>query len=135
MKTKILVVDDDITVMNVISDVRAAAGLEAIQCNSGFEAIKKLKNNPLDLIITDLKMPDMDGFEFSKVARQISDAPIMMLSGLWRHAQDPDKLNLVDEYVEKPVPIQEFISQVNEMLDVERDSGKVIPIRDGIELK
>lgn len=70
-KGKILIVDDEIDVVNAMQAYLTACGYMAIGCTSGKEAIEKLKTNDFELILTDLMMPEMNGVELLKYAREI----------------------------------------------------------------
>ncbi len=64
---KILVVDDDVDIGEIIQDyLKEVSGYEVIYENSATNAIEQLKNNPFDLVITDVLMPDMNGIELTE---------------------------------------------------------------------
>ena len=70
-KGKVLIVDDDVNVVNAMQDYLTACGYMAVGCTSGREAIEKLKTNDFEIILTDLMMPEMNGVELLKAARDI----------------------------------------------------------------
>ena len=70
-KGRILIVDDDIDVVNAMQEYLAACGYMAVGCTSGKEAIEQLKTHDFELMLTDLMMPEMNGVELLKAARQI----------------------------------------------------------------
>ena len=70
-KGKVLIVDDDIDVVNAMQEYLTACGYMAVGCTSGREAIEKLKTNDFEIILTDLMMPEMNGVELLKAARDI----------------------------------------------------------------
>ena len=70
-KGRILIVDDDIDVVNAMQEYLAACGYMAVGCTSGKEAIEQLKTYDFELMLTDLMMPEMNGVELLKAARQI----------------------------------------------------------------
>ena len=70
-KGKILIVDDDIDVVNAMQEYLTACGYMAVACTSGKEAIEKLKSCEFELMLTDLMMPEMNGVELLKHAREI----------------------------------------------------------------
>ena len=83
MKKKILVVDDE-TIICMILENFLSKSYDLITVNDGLGALKWLENNIPDLIISDIQMPNMDGFEFLKKLRQrgfTKHTPVIMLSG------------------------------------------------------
>ncbi|MFN8242205.1 MAG: PAS domain S-box protein [Bacteroidales bacterium] len=82
-KSTILVVDDIQENRDVISDILGRTSIVCMQARGGEEALKILENNGIDLIITDIKMPEMDGFEFLKLIRsnpKTKDIPVIAYS-------------------------------------------------------
>jgi DNA-binding NtrC family response regulator len=70
-KGKVLIVDDDIDVVNAMQEYLTACGYMAVGCTSGREAIEKLKTYDFEIMLTDLMMPEMNGVELLKAARDI----------------------------------------------------------------
>lgn len=82
-KAKILVVDDDATLLSLLVDTLAAIGYKAVGVSSGFDALETLRQEQFDLLITDIKMPGMDGIALSKkVRRHHPDLPILFVTGV-----------------------------------------------------
>jgi len=84
-KKKILVVDDSITSRVLISEILSQQGYDVSTATDGKEAWLKLKNNRFDILLTDIEMPVMDGFELTAKIRQseeFADLPIVLISGL-----------------------------------------------------
>ena len=101
---KILIVDDDPSVCKVIGRVVASKGLQPSSAASGEEALELLQASDYDLMVLDIKMGDMDGFEVvEKVRGQRKDLPIIILSG---NSESYNKLLGLeigaDDYVTKP---------------------------------
>jgi len=83
MKKKILIADDSPTIRKFVSFSLKALGYEVIAACDGMEAVELLPTSEIDLIITDLNMPNMDGFELIKTVRgNDKDIPIIILSSL-----------------------------------------------------
>ena len=79
----ILVVDDSETVRQVLQLTLSKAGFEVVEAEDGVDAMNKLSGRPVDMIVTDLNMPNMDGLELIKKVRETGDyrfTPIVMLT-------------------------------------------------------
>ena len=80
---KILAVDDSASMRQMVSFTLQGAGYEVVEASDGQEALNKAKNGPVDLVLSDVNMPVMDGIELIKNLRQMSDyqyTPILMLT-------------------------------------------------------
>ncbi len=87
MKTRplILVVDDDVTLLQTIGAQIRLAGFDTVLSSSAITAIQVLKDQPIDLVIMDLFMPDRDGIEtITDIRMDWPDLPIIAMSGGWR---------------------------------------------------
>jgi two-component system, chemotaxis family, chemotaxis protein CheY len=83
MSMKVLVIDDSVTIRQMVTFTLTEAGFEPIESTNGQEGLEQLKGHPVDLIITDLNMPVMDGLTFIRAARSIEDykfTPILVLT-------------------------------------------------------
>ena len=114
MKTKVLIVDDEPNVLRVLDYVLAAQGYEVISADNGAKALKKAVTERPDLIILDIILPDMSGFEVCRELRTCHvDVPILMLTG--RKSVDDRIRGLdtgADDYVPKPFDFNEFLARV-----------------------
>lgn len=119
---KLLIVDDEQKIREVVTEYAKASGYEIDQASDGLEAIECVKSNAYDLVILDIMMPNMDGFTACKEIREIKDVPVMMLSA---RQEEFDKLlgfELgVDDYVTKPFSPKELMARVKAI--VERSRG------------
>ncbi len=113
MQKKILVVDDEKNIVNIISFNLKKEGYEVLSAKDGEEGVKKAMEFLPDLILLDIMMPNMDGYEACKQIRQKSNVPIIMLTA---RAEEVDKvlgLELgADDYVTKPFSVRELIARV-----------------------
>ncbi len=85
MKKVVLIADDSPTIRKFVAFSLTMQGLEVISAVDGMEALEKIPEQRIDLLITDLNMPNMDGFELIKAVRQTEeykDIPIIILSSL-----------------------------------------------------
>ena len=120
-KKKILVVEDEPNIIKLISFILKSSGYDVIEAEIGAAGLKKAKAEKPDMIILDVMMPKMDGFE---VARKLkadpatANIPILMLSS---KAQFEDKMKGIDsgamDYVTKPFDKQELLDKVKECLE------------------
>ncbi|MBQ6496825.1 MAG: response regulator transcription factor [Firmicutes bacterium] len=114
---KILVVDDEQKIREVIREYGTFNGHEISEAADGMSAVGLCKLNEYDLIIMDIMMPKLDGFSACKEIRKFSNVPIIMLSA---RGEEYDKLfgfELgIDDYVVKPFSPKELMARVNAVL-------------------
>lgn len=114
---KILVVDDEDLIRNVIKEYLTMDDYTVDEAGNGEEAIEKAKNNDYNLIIMDIMMPKMDGYQACKEIKKIKDVPFIMLSA---RSEEYDKLigfDLgIDDYVTKPFSPKELVARVKAIL-------------------
>lgn len=120
MAYKILVVDDEPTIVRLMEFILARQGHEMIVAVNGEEALEKIKTHQPDLVLLDIMMPRIDGYEVAQKLRadpQTAGLPIIMLSA---KAQDEDIRRGVevgvDEYVTKPFTPDHLVQVVSEYL-------------------
>ncbi|NOX38343.1 MAG: response regulator [Calditrichaeota bacterium] len=116
----ILIVDDSISIRKYVSGIFAENQFQTLAAKNGLEAMELLKNQSVDLIITDLEMPQMSGYEFIKAIREnpeVSDLPIIVLTG--RTGKKFEELSMdlgADAYVNKPFKDSELLQLVNKFI-------------------
>ena len=140
MTKKILIVDDDSSMVRVISQVLSSKGYEMLESNNGQDALRLLYSQKPDLVLLDVVMPTMDGWQTCSRIRDISATiPIIMLTGRRKTEEDVARgLDYgADEYLIKPVGNKELVARVQAMLrraelpsSVE-DQGKYAAFSDG----
>ena len=81
---KILVVDDDPNIRELIRLILKKEGFDVLDAEDGKDALEKLENSKTDLIVLDIMMPNMDGWEFCREVRSFCDMPILMLTAKGR---------------------------------------------------
>lgn len=100
---KILVIDDDVRLRKLAEYALAKAGAEIISAPDGKEGLRQFYDHRPDMVILDLMMPTMDGWETCKAIRQLSDVPIIMVTA---RGQDEDIIRGLelgaDDYITKP---------------------------------
>jgi DNA-binding response OmpR family regulator len=117
MTTKIIVIDDDTAVTDLLSALLRSHGFEVRATNSSTEGMNLIREENFDLVILDLMMPDMDGWEICKEVRSFSQVPIIVLSAL----NDPSMVASVldagaDDYLTKPTPSRILVAHINRLL-------------------
>jgi chemosensory pili system protein ChpA (sensor histidine kinase/response regulator) len=120
LKKVALVVDDSLTMRKVLSRVLEREDFEVVTANDGMDAIQKLQEISPDIILTDIEMPRMDGFEFSRYVRdnpETSKTPLIIISSRTaeKHRNVATELG-VNAFLGKPVQDDELIAQVNALL-------------------
>ena len=116
-KSRILVIDDEESIVEFIEINLIRSGFEVIKAYRGEDGLKQIATGSPDLVVLDLMMPDMDGFEVCKKARKISDVPIIMLT-----ARDDDYDKIIglefgaDDYMTKPFNPWELIARIQAIL-------------------
>lgn len=116
-KIKLLMVDDDENICRLAELYLVRDGFEATFCHSGDIALEMLKANHYDIVVLDVMMPVMDGFEVLSAMRTISDAPVIMLSA---RGEPNDRISGLDrgadDYITKPFEPQELIARIRAVL-------------------
>lgn len=114
---RILIVEDEKNIQAIISEYMQKGGHRCFTADDGIDAMIALKNNPMDLLILDVMMPHLDGFSVCKLAREISNMPIIMLTA---KSDEADKLKGyeygADDYVTKPFSPRVLLAKVNALL-------------------
>ncbi|MFV2082256.1 MAG: HD domain-containing phosphohydrolase [bacterium] len=118
-KSRILVVDDETVVKQVVVDFLEMKGFEVVGADNGMEAMEKLSEASFDLILSDIRMPGMDGLELLKnVKKKYSNTGMIMFTGFAdiHAAVDAMKLGAYD-YVAKPFNFDELLMNVERALE------------------
>ena len=118
MRKKILVVDDDPAFVRLVDQVLTEKGYEIFKATNGQEALRLLFAHKPDLVLLDLVMPEMDGWKTCQRIRDLSDTPIIMLTGK-QNAEDDIVRGLdygADDYIIKPVGNRELVARVRAIL-------------------
>ena len=114
---RILVVDDEALLVKGISYNLRNEGYEVLTGATGLDAVRTVREGPVDLVILDVMMPEMDGLEACRQIRDFSDVPIILLTA---KADDMDKLmgfeHGADDYLTKPFNILELKARVRALL-------------------
>ena len=120
---RILIADDEPNIREVISFALERAGFQTITARNGSEALQQVRRGPVDLVVLDIGMPEMDGLEVCRQIRKTSEVPILFLSA--RDEEIDRILGLEiggDDYVTKPFSARELVARVNVIL--KRTNGR-----------
>ena len=114
---RILIVEDDFDTAEVVCAVLENAGYTAVAVDSGAMALTKIADSSPDLVLLDLKLPDIDGLEILRQVRASSFLPMIILSGF---TQESDKVLALeagaDDYLAKPFSHDELVARVGALL-------------------
>ena len=113
----ILIVEDEKNMQDIISTYMRRGGHACLTADDGVDALMLLKNNPVDLMILDIMMPNLDGFTVCKIAREMSSLPIILLTA---KSAEEDKLKGyeygADDYMTNPFSPRVLLAKVNALL-------------------
>jgi len=116
-KPCILAVDDDVQVLHLVRDTLETEGYRVITADSGEAAVAAFEQQLPDLVVLDIMMPKMDGFEVCRRLREWSQVPIIMLSARGNKSDKVKCLDLgADDYVTKPFSVEEMLARVKAVL-------------------
>jgi two-component system chemotaxis response regulator CheY len=120
MNMKILVVDDDKTTRKMVSLILKSKGYDVVTAENGMDGLQKLGTEQINLILTDMNMPYMDGIEFTKQVRTNPDTshiPIVMLT---TEADEEEKQRAfkagVDDYLVKPATAEQIVDSMKKII-------------------
>jgi two-component system, OmpR family, alkaline phosphatase synthesis response regulator PhoP len=125
MSKTIMIVDDEKRLVSLVESYLAQEGYRVVSANNGVEALPIASREKPDLIILDIMMPEMDGYEFMRTHRTQMDTPIILLTA--RVDDDERVIGLelgADDYVTKPFRPRELVARVRAVL---RRAGKTEP--------
>jgi len=118
---KILIVDDSITIRRIIINALKTIGqTDVVEASNGKDALVKLSSNPVEFVITDWNMPEMNGLDFTKAVRAdaaIADLPILMITTRGTENDVIEALQArVNSYIVKPFTPQELKDKIEEVV-------------------
>jgi len=120
----ILVVDDEERMARFVRLNLEHDGFQVVEAYRGIEAIHKLRDSMPDVVLLDVMMPDLDGFEVLKLIREVSQVPVIMLTAKGEEDDRVKGLELgADDYITKPFSPRELVSRVRAVLRRTEASG------------
>ncbi len=129
MKQRILLVDDEHAIVESLGYALEREGYEVLEASDGGQALDLARATPPDLVLLDVMLPGMSGFEVCRILRQESRVPILMITA---RADEPDRivgLDLgADDYVTKPFSVREVLARIRAALR----RTQAAPVRDEV---
>ncbi|HBG75294.1 MAG: hypothetical protein A2X25_12410 [Chloroflexi bacterium GWB2_49_20] len=131
MQNKVLVIDDDPEMTDLLSLLLKTNGFEVLSCNCGDEGVQRARNESPNVIILDLMMHDMDGWQVCSAIRKFSSVPILILSALDNPGTIVSALDAgADDFLTKPVSSGLLVSRLKTLTRRvnAQDAGILIPV-------
>lgn len=117
LEETILVVDDDAALLEVMSIMLLAEGYRVLTAEDGAEALKLAEQERLDLVVLDIMLPKMSGFDVLKKLREHTDVPVVMLTAKSQSVDKVVGLELgADDYITKPFDTKELLARIKAIL-------------------
>ena len=124
---KILVIDDDKNNRYLISFLLEKEGFEVVIATNGLEGIEAARKQQVDLIIMDIRMPKMNGYEATKRIRRLKNYKSIPIVALTSYAMMEDKEKAMragcTRYMSKPITPETFISEIKKILEVKNEKN------------
>src|ERR671931_1602023 len=120
---RVLVIDDDADIRGLVAELLGRAGMTVEQAADGRAGLRALHQAPPDVVVLDVSMPDLDGWQTLERIRDLSDVPVLMLTGRGAELERVRGLQAgADDYVVKPFGRQELVARVQALL--RRSAGR-----------
>lgn len=117
MATKILIVDDKISLRSMVKSYLEQEGFEVVEAENGREALFAARQARPDLILLDLMMPEMGGHDFMRLHEKESDTPVIILTARVEENERVLGLELgADDYITKPFSMREMVARIHAVL-------------------
>ncbi len=115
--TKILIADDNRQITSILEEYSKKEGYETVVVYDGLQAMEKIRSNSFDIVLLDVMMPKMDGFEVVREIRKASDIPVIMITARGEDFERIMGLDIgADDYIVKPFSPQEVMARVRAVL-------------------
>ncbi|MEW6064223.1 transcriptional regulator [Desulforamulus profundi] len=131
MGARILVIDDDPKITAMLQRALTYEGYRVETANDGCTGLNMARNNPPELLILDIMLPGLDGWEICQRFRKENLIPILILSARDEVESKVKGLNLgADDYLGKPFALEELLARIQALLRRKTNAGKVIQFSD-----
>lgn len=133
----ILIVDDDIKLNDMLSEIFAIEGIETISAFNGEEAIDVLgSNKDIELVILDVMMPELDGWDVLDYIKRHYDVKVVMLTALSEEFDEVKALRMgADDYIAKPFKRTVLIERIKRLLEIRSSQQAAVYRCDNIEIR
>jgi DNA-binding response OmpR family regulator len=122
---RVLVIDDDDDIRTLVGELLRRAGLEVDEASDGRAGLRALHQSSPDLVLLDVSMPELDGWQTLERIRDLSDIPVMMLTARGAELERVRGLQAgADDYLVKPFGRQELVARVQALLRRARSGGE-----------
>jgi DNA-binding response OmpR family regulator len=122
---RVLVIDDDDDIRALVAELLQRAGLDVEQAVDGRAGLRAFHQTPADLVVLDVSMPELDGWQTLERIRDLSDVPVMMLTARGAELERVRGLQAgADDYLVKPFGRQELVARAQALLRRSRTSGE-----------
>ena len=116
-QTRILVIDDEQYLLDMLKRTLEDGGYDVDCAANGKSALALLTEHKPDLVLLDIKMPDLDGYQVLELIRGKSEVPVIMLTGVLEPISVQQSVNLgADDYVRKPFRTRELLARIKNKL-------------------
>lgn len=116
-KPCVLVVDDEVAILLLVRRALEGEGYQVATADRGRTAIATFEQQPVDLVLLDISMPDIDGYAVCRHIRSFSSVPIMFLTGKGRNEEIVEGLDVgVEDYVTKPFSLEVLLARVRAVI-------------------
>ncbi len=115
-RKRILLVDDERAILRVFGIKLRISGFDVVTAPSGEEALDLVKSQPPDIMLLDVIMPGIDGFEVLEKVRAFSDLPVIVFSARPENAQKALGLG-ANDFIAKPLDMDEMVKKIENLLD------------------
>src|SRR5437763_9919193 len=114
---RILVVDDNAEIRSLVTELLRRAGHDVVEAGDGRAGLRALHSSPPDLVVLDVSMPGLDGWQTLERIRDLSDVPVLMLTARAEELERVRGLQAgADDYMVKPFGRQELVARVQALL-------------------
>lgn len=124
---RLLLIEDDVAIRRIIATSFESVGFEVSEAETGSQGIEVLQDFPHDLVIIDLRLPDMSGIDVVRTIRPIVDMPLVILTAYSNTSEIIEALSAgADDFLAKPIDLQELLARAQALLRryVDRPSDK-----------
>lgn len=117
MLTRVLVIDSNIEIIELLKNTLEPKAYELLSTSSGLDGIQVVRQRKPDVVILDLILPDMDGWQVCKEIRSFSQVPILVLSAINKPGMVTQALNEgADDYLLKPMPNSVLVAHLKKLV-------------------